>query len=196
MTFQEFGEDCSRRNRCCCAFLTFLLLLIILIISLIVQLTNPLCIHVNCKSERVRILGEVVRYPKRIGFRTISENSVNFLQALKNRDKVILSSLHSRTGIFVAKFLKGSSKEFAVFCPTEIFYNDDSEDCIRTDKSIDLALDSWTLKNFEDQWAYHEWRHALWGATFLWRSQMPIGTQKYHERKGSIKQGTLTPLYL
>ena len=166
MTFQEFGEDCSRRNRCCCAFMTFLLLLIILMISLIVLLTNPLCIRINCKSERVRILGEVVRYPKRIGLRTISENSETFLQALKKSEKVILTSLHSRTGIFVAKFIKGYSKEFAVFCPTDIFYNDDSEDCIRTDKSIDLTLDSWTLKKKTNGPTIND----VWGATFLRRS--------------------------
>jgi len=124
MTSQKFDEDCSRRMRCF-AFLTFCFLLIIFFISLITLWTHPLCIQFNCKSERVRILGEVVHYPKRIGFRTISENSETLLQTFKhNSEKVILNSLHSRTGIFIAKFLNGSSmKEFVVFCPTEIFYN-------------------------------------------------------------------------
>ncbi len=99
--------------------------------------------EIEPRSERVRILGEIVRYPKRIGFRKISENSERtFLQTLKNSEKVIYNSLLPKTGIFVAKLFKGSSKEIAVLCPTEIYYNYDSGDCNRTNSSIDLALDS------------------------------------------------------
>ena len=146
MTCQKFS-DFSRNNIFC--VLTLTLAGIVLILMFSVYFSSPLCSSFDCKSPEVRILGKLVRYPKRIGIRhfSVDQEFARAFQAIKN-DEVIFSSLHIGTGLFSAKFAierndpfefvfdKGLSNqpfEFVVACPTKLVY---SHQCNNTESLV------------------------------------------------------------
>ena len=135
MTCQKLS-DFSKNNIFCVLTLTLAGFVLILMFS--VYFSSPLCSSFDCKSPEIRILGKLVRYPKRIGIRNFSvdQEFARAFQAIKN-DEVIFSSLHIGTGLFSAKFAierNGSFEfvfakerngpfEFVVACPTKLVYS-------------------------------------------------------------------------
>jgi hypothetical protein len=122
-----------------CFILTFVLIGFVVITF--VSLHSPLCLKFDCKSDRVRIVGKLVRYPSKIGIRNfLDDRQVEEAFRALNHDQVVLNSIRFEQGLFSAKSLNKTSyffPEFVIVCPG-YFVQCDSNDNFNSTKSVQL----------------------------------------------------------
>jgi hypothetical protein len=134
MTVQKMSKSST------CFILTFVLIGFV-VITFVSLHSPPLCLKFDCKSDRVRILGKLIRYPSKIGIRNfLDDRQVEEAFRALNHDQVVLNSIRYEQGLFSAKSLNKTSSlfsEFVIVCPG-YFVQCDSNDNFNSTKSVQL----------------------------------------------------------
>ena len=136
MLTEKSSTTLLRTSLCCLAAVLaiFLILAVLLVVG-----SNPVCFKFDCASNRTKILGKLIRYPKKIGVRKFSEDRdlARAAEAL-HLGQVFLRSLHFDSGLFSAK-MNDSAKfsEFLILCPKLLLLRE-NPDCVFPDFLSDL----------------------------------------------------------
>jgi len=143
MSSEQNTTPC-RASLCCLAALLVACLFSAAV--LLVTGSNPVCFKFDCASNGTKIVGKLIRYPKKLGVRKFSEDRdlARADEALK-LGRVFLRSLHFDSGLFSARMFRNESatfSEFLVLCP-KFLLQENRRDCFFPDFLPDSDLKSW-----------------------------------------------------